>query len=84
MEKRIKMKHDRLYEIVIALILANLGFFCSRIVISLMIDVHSLYLWGLLAANITALWGVLWLFRDYKKRLNAARKKDEESKTVFK
>ncbi len=74
------MKHDRLYEIVIALILANVGFFCSRIVVSLMVNVHSIYLWGLLAANIMAIWGTLWLFRDYKKRLNAAKRKDDEFK----
>lgn len=75
-----QMKHDRLYEIVIALILANLGYFCSRIVIVLMIDVRSIYAWGLLLANAVAIWGVLWLFRDYKKRLNAAKRKENEFK----
>lgn len=74
------MKHDRLYEIVIALILANLGYFCSRIVIVLMIDVRSIYAWGLLLANAVAICGVLWLFRDYKKRLNAAKRKENEFK----
>lgn len=74
------MKHDRLYEIVIALILANLGYFCSRIVIVLMIDVRSIYAWGLLLANAVAILGVLWLFRDYKKRLNAAKRKENEFK----
>jgi lipopolysaccharide export LptBFGC system permease protein LptF len=75
------MKRDKLYEIVIALILANLGYFCSKIVIGLMINVRSLYTWGLLFANIMAIWGVLWLFRDYKKRLNAARKERDAAKS---
>lgn len=74
------MKHDRLYEIVIALILANLGYFCSKIVIALMIDVRSIYAWGMLLANIVAIIGALWLFRDYKKRLKAAKKAENELK----
>ena len=74
------MKRDRLWEIVIGLVLGNLAWMCVKLINTLFAYPRSFYIWGLLAANIVAIVGVFWLFRDYKRRLRAAKKEKEDAK----
>ena len=74
------MKRDKLWEMILGIILGNLGWMCVKLINTLLVVPTSIYLWGLLAANAVAIFGVFWLFRDYKRRLRAAKeaKKDVE------
>ena len=68
------MKKDNLFVLILGLVLGNLGWMCIKLASALYIAPRSFYLWGILAANFVVIWGVFYLFRDYKRRLRAAKK----------
>jgi hypothetical protein len=63
------MKRDRIYELVLALVLISLGLGMGRFVTAAFVDVRNARVWFALIADVVAIFGVIWLFRDYLRRL---------------
>lgn len=68
------MKKDRIFVIIIGLVLANLAYFFAGTMASIVDepDVIGHYFW--LAADGFAIFGALWLFKTYRKGVKSAKK----------
>lgn len=74
------MKKDRIFVIVIALILANLVYFFTDAFVNATNNPSSVWRWTLLVADGVAIYGALWLFRSYKKGVRIGKKEAEKEK----
>ena len=74
------MKRDRIFIIVLAIILANLVFIIGGAVNTLASNITSWGAWALLIADLSALIGALWLLRSYRRRIVYAKKEAGEEK----
>ncbi len=75
-----KAKKDRIFVITMGLVLTNLVYWFSYYLSRMMISWASAFYWALLLADITAIIGVLWLLRTYKKGRKIEKEKEEINK----
>jgi len=65
---------DRIFILVMAIILGNLGYFLAKAIGAVIGDTSQLQMWMLAITNIIAIIAILWLMRSYKMRLRAEKK----------
>lgn len=70
-------KKDRLYGLILAIVLGNLGYLLAGALTSLWYNPQLLQLWALVFANIIAIVGLLWLMRDYIRKRKREREAEE-------
>lgn len=61
------MKKDRVFVIVIGILLANLALWTAGIISSLAEEPDNMTFWAYLVADTVAIVGALWLFRSYRR-----------------
>ena len=76
------VKKDRLFVLILALVIANLSYQLIKTLLALQIYIScciraSIFLMVLALANVVAIIGVLWLLQNYRRRRRIA--KEEES-----
>jgi len=75
------MKKDRIFVIVIGVLLANLALWTAGIISSIVDEPDNITLWSYLIADCVAIYGALWLFRSYRKgrkRVRELERRQEE------
>lgn len=82
-----KVKRDRIFVIVMGLVLANLTYWLAGCLMTLIANVTSAWHWAVTLADLTAIIGVLWILRSYKQGRKEARDEqrraqEEEKPTV--
>ena len=74
------VKKDRLFTIVLCIILGNLAYYIWT-AIGLLIDSPTHYrVWFFLIADITAITGVFWYIRTYLKGRKIAKQQEQDKK----
>jgi hypothetical protein len=66
------MKRDRIYEVVLAMVLISLGFGMGKFLPAAFDKPHDSHLWFVVIADAVAVFGVMWLLRDYLRRLKTS------------
>ena len=74
------MKRDRVYEIVLAIVLISLGLGMGRFVSAVLTNVNDTRSWFAVVANAVAVFGTIWLLKDYLRRLKEANVKTPTKK----
>ena len=69
---------DRIFILVMAIILGNLGYFLAKAIGAVIGDTSQLQMWMLAITNIIAIIAILWLMRSYKMRLREMKKEQAE------
>ena len=70
-----KKKKDRIFIIVLGLVLANLTVYFIDLLLAMPAGFASITWWALTIANCTAIVGVLWLLRNHKRSKKIEREK---------
>lgn len=68
-----KGSKDKLFVLVTAIVLGNLAFHLWNTISWLVTEPASIFLWSLAVANVVAVVGLLYLMRDYTKRVKAQK-----------
>lgn len=72
------MKKDKIFILVLGVILANLVFQFAGYLAAIFERPMSVELWSLLIANGVGICGILWLFRVYKKGRKVEKEREQE------
>ena len=75
------MKRDRVYEVVLAIVLISLGLGTGRFLTAILTNTGDSRSWFALIANAVAIFGTFWLLKDYLRRLKEANVKTPTKKT---
>jgi type VI protein secretion system component VasK len=77
-----KQKKDRIFVIVLGIVLANLAYQLAGVLMHLTAQVTSIQGWAVLTANVIAIAGVLWLLRSYRKGRKFEKAKEAQEITT--
>jgi Mn2+/Fe2+ NRAMP family transporter len=78
MKEKKRSNKDRIFILVMAIILGNLAYFLARVIGMIIGDVTLFQVWMLIIANIVAIVAVLWLMRSYKHKIREEQDRIEE------
>jgi hypothetical protein len=73
-EGKKKFKKDNLFILLSAAVLGNLAYTMWGVITAVILHPENLYFWALVVCNGIAIFGMLWLMRDY-----TARRKEEKA-----
>lgn len=73
-EGKKKFKKDNLFILLSAVVLGNLAYTMWGVITAVILHPENLYFWALVVCNGIAIFGMLWLMRDY-----TARRKEEKA-----
>lgn len=73
-EPKKRFKKDNLFILLSAAVLGNLAYTMWGVIAAIIVYPTNLYYWALAICNGIAIFGMLWLMRDYK-----ARRKEEKA-----
>ena len=74
-KKKKEGSRDKLFVLVTAIVLGNLAFNLWGTLSWLIVEPASTFLWSLFIANLVAIIGLLYLMRDYTRRIKADKAK---------
>jgi hypothetical protein len=74
------MKRDKLYEIVLSIILVSLGMGMGRFLSTIVVYPGDFRSWFAFIANGVAIFGTIWLLKDYLRRLKDGKNEDYTKK----
>jgi protein-S-isoprenylcysteine O-methyltransferase Ste14 len=70
------MRRDRIFAIVMVVVLGNLCFYLMQVIYALTMYPTSFWLWSMLVADSVGIIGTLWFMRTYRKARKAAKQKE--------
>ena len=75
-----QQKKDKLFVLILGIVLVNLVYYFAGNLYYLPKNITSFYFWTVLIANGIALWGVLFLLRQYRRNRKIAKEAEEANR----
>jgi len=78
----LKIKRDRVFIIVLGIILANLVYYFAVTITFLPHNLTSIWHWAIVIVNGVAIGGCLWLLRTYRRMIKIAKETESAQQDI--